>query len=75
MLQSFKVTGAQFLSRTQFALTWDATVGTPYSVWYKSVLGSGSWTKLGGVTATNTSATFIDTAAGIGAGFYRISTP
>ena len=73
--QSFKVTAAKVPAPGQFSLTWEAKPDTGYSVWRKLALDSTPWTKVGSVTATNSTATFVDSSAGNAGGFYQISTP
>jgi len=73
--QPFNIIQSQIPSKGQFSLTWQAQPGVSYSVLRKNSLDASPWVKLGGVTATNNTAVFIDLQATNQTGFYRVSIP
>lgn len=71
VVPSFKITSVSAKGGS-VTLAWEAVAGSKYQVRYAESL-TGTWQNLGSqITATGTTATYVDTAPGTGNRFYRV---
>lgn len=64
-----------FTEASQLQFNWEAQPGTMYSVYRKVEINDSAWTCLGTLSATSTTAVFLDTKSTNVSSFYRVTSP